>query len=243
MTKALLPASLLFVAVASYAADVSPKTEGAGLSGKWLSEFDTRVGHLKYVYVLKADGEKVTGTAFREREGVKTEIELKEGAIHGDKVSFVEPIKIQGQDMRIEYQGTLAGDQMKLTRKVGDFASTEIVARREAQPAAQVDGKWNAEFDTQVGKQKYSYELKTDGAKLTGKAIGESQFGKFDTPITEGKVEGDTVSFVEMLKLPDREIKIDYTGKLAGDELKLTRKVGDFATEEFAAKRVPASAK
>jgi hypothetical protein len=31
---------------------------------------------------------------------------------------------------------------------------------------------------------------------------------------------------------------ITYTGKISGDEIKFTRKVGDFATEEITAKRV-----
>ena len=66
--------------------------------------------------------------------------------------------------------------------------------------------------------------------------MGETQFGKSDTPVTEGKIGSDGISFVEMLKLPDREIRIEYSGKLAGDELKLTRKVGDFATEQIVAK-------
>jgi hypothetical protein len=35
-----------------------------------------------------------------------------------------------------------------------------------------------------------------------------------------------------------KEGRIEYTGQLAGDEIKLTRKVGDFATEELVAKRV-----
>jgi hypothetical protein len=33
-------------------------------------------------------------------------------------------------------------------------------------------------------------------------------------------------------------VRITYTGKVAADEIKFTRKVGDFATEEFTAKRV-----
>src|SRR5262249_27346047 len=157
------------------------------------------------------------------REGAKTETALKEGAIKGDQVSFIEPIKIQDQDVRIEYNGKVSGDQIKFTRKVGDFASTEIVANRVKETPASLDGKWKTEFDPQIGQQKYSYEFKTDGEKLTGKAMGESQFGKSETPLTEGKINSSGVSFVEMLKLPDREIKIDYSGKLVGDELKLTR--------------------
>jgi len=80
---------------------------------------------------IKADGEKLTGKAFRELDGTKTTIEIVEGKIKGDEVSFVEPIKVQDQEVRIEYKGKLSGDEIKFTRKVGDFATTEIVARGE----------------------------------------------------------------------------------------------------------------
>jgi len=107
----------------------------ADVTGKWKSEFDTQIGHLKYTYELKADGEKLTGKAFRELEGTKTTIDLVEGTIKGDEVSFVEPIKVQDQDIRIEYKGKLSGDEIKFTRKVADFATTEIVAKREKEKA------------------------------------------------------------------------------------------------------------
>ena len=44
--------------------------------------------------------------------------------------------------------------------------------------AADVSGTWTASFDTQVGKQEYTYTLKAEGAALTGTAksnlIGDS---------------------------------------------------------------------
>ena len=36
----------------------------------------------------------------------------------------------------------------------------------------------------------------------------------------------------------NNEIRIEYKGKINGDEISFTRKVGDFATEQFVAKRV-----
>ena len=227
----------LLLATSLLGADSSANSS---LAGKWKSEFDSRVGHQNYVYEFKGGGDKLTGMATRERDGAKTETELKEITLKRDEVSFVEPIKIQEQDVRIEYKGKLSGDELKLTRKVGDYATMQIVGRRVPESTKSIDGKWSTEFDSQIGKQTYSYEFKTDGEKLTGKAIGESQFGKFETPITEGKNTPERVSFVEMLKLPDREIRIEYSGKLVGDELKLTRKVGDIASEEIVAKRTPA---
>ncbi len=103
---------------------------------------------------------------------------------------------------------------------------------------AAIDGQWSAEFDTQVGVQKYVYDLKADGGKLTGKAVWERMGTKGETGLKEGKITGDTVSFVEPLSFDGNEIPITYSGKLNGDELKLTRNVGDVATEEFTAKRV-----
>lgn len=104
--------------------------------------------------------------------------------------------------------------------------------------AAGVDGKWTAEFDSQVGKQKYVFELKADGEKLTGKAIGERDTGKTENEIKNGKIVKDEVSFTENLKIQDQEIAVEYKGKLVGDELKLHRKVGEFAEYDIVAKRV-----
>jgi uncharacterized protein with beta-barrel porin domain len=100
--------------------------------------------------------------------------------------------------------------------------------------AADATGKWTAEFSTQIGQQKYTFDLKADGATLTGKAT--SPRGTQD--IKEGKVNGDEVSFVEMLELQDQQIRIEYKGKVNGDEMKLTRKVGDFGSTEAVAKRM-----
>ena len=117
-----------------------------------------------------------------------------------------------------------------------------VVALSGAARAADIDGKWSAEFDSQIGVQKYVFELKADGEKLTGKATFERQDQKGDVELKEGKVVKDAVTFVELLKFQDMEIRIEYTGKLAGDEIKFSRKVGDFATEELVAKRVKPAA-
>ena len=103
--------------------------------------------------------------------------------------------------------------------------------------AADVTGTWRAEFDTQRGLQKYTFTLKQDGAGVTGKANVERAGEKREAELKEGKVDGDTVTFVEPLKIQDNEINITYTGKISGNEIKFTRKVGDFATEELVAKR------
>lgn len=103
--------------------------------------------------------------------------------------------------------------------------------------AADVTGTWKAEFDTQRGLQKYTFTLKQDGPSVTGKASVEREGEKREAELKEGKVEGDAVTFVEPLKIQDNEIKISYTGKMSGNEIKFTRKVGDFGSSEATTKR------
>jgi len=106
--------------------------------------------------------------------------------------------------------------------------------------ASPLVGKWTAEIDTQVGLQKYVYEFKADGDHLTGKATFERSMGNGEIELKGIKLNGEDVTFLEALVIEGNEITITYTGKLVGDELRLTRQVGDFATEHFTAKRVKA---
>jgi alpha-N-arabinofuranosidase len=104
---------------------------------------------------------------------------------------------------------------------------------------ADITGTWKSEFDSQIGLQKYTFTLKQDGQALTGKANSEAGERKREADLKEGKVDGDTVSFVEMMTFQENEIRIAYTGKLSADgsEIKFTREVGDFAKEEIVARR------
>ena len=103
--------------------------------------------------------------------------------------------------------------------------------------AADITGKWNASFDSQVGPQKYVFEFKVDGAKLTGNAISEIAETKATTPITEGNIDGNNISFVENLNYQGMDLKISYKGVISGDEIKLSRMVGEQEGETLVAKK------
>ena len=100
---------------------------------------------------------------------------------------------------------------------------------------ADAAGTWTATFDTQIGEQSYTYEFAVDGAALTGTA--KSANGEVE--ITDGSVEGDTITFVENMSYQGMDLVITYKGELVSDdEIRFTRMVGEFATEEFVARRV-----
>jgi hypothetical protein len=102
--------------------------------------------------------------------------------------------------------------------------------------AADIAGTWKASFDTQVGQQNYTYTFVVKDTSLTGKI--QSEMGG-TTDILDGKIDGDKVSFVEIFKFDGMEIRITYSGHVtSADEIKFTRQVAEFATEELVAKRV-----
>jgi hypothetical protein len=108
---------------------------------------------------------------------------------------------------------------------------------------ADVSGKWEGEVDTQLGRVKYRYDLQPKGTELAGKVtrITADSPGGTTKDIVEGKTNGDEVSFVEILEIQGQRIRVEYKGKVSGDEMKLTRNVGEFGRQEFTAKRVKPS--
>lgn len=102
-----------------------------------------------------------------------------------------------------------------------------------AASAAGLDGKWTGT----VGQSQVTFEFKTQGDKLTGTLDNAAQPGA--TELKDVKLKGDEVSFHVVRTLNEAETKVEWTGKLAGDELKLQRgAVAGNAVAEVVAKRV-----
>lgn len=116
-----------------------------------------------------------------------------------------------------------------------------LIATALPAAAAELPGRWTAEFDSPIGVQKYVYEFKKTGDALTGEATFDHSLGKGTVALNNLKVDGDKVTFEEPLTVQGNAITIRYSGTLAGDELKLTRVVGDFGTEQLTAKRAAAA--
>jgi hypothetical protein len=117
------------------------------------------------------------------------------------------------------------------------FAGQAGTAAQGQSKAVDITGQWTASFDTQIGQQNYTYDFVVKDGKLTGKA--KSNLSDASIDIQDGTVEGDTVRFVENFNFQGNDVRITYTGKITSeDEIKFTRQVAEFATEELVAKRV-----
>jgi len=129
---------------------------------------------------------------------------------------------------------------MKNFTKIIALAVFALAAVGVARAEDNFAGKWKGQIESQIGLQKYTFDFKVDGTNVTGKAIGEREMGTNEVTLTEGSIGTSGITFVENLKFGDNEVRIVYTGKISGDEIKFHRKVGDVAEEDFTAKRVKA---
>lgn len=102
-----------------------------------------------------------------------------------------------------------------LTALLGIFA---LVAS-----AADVTGKWTAEVPGRGGNATTNtFVFKVDGSKLTGTMDG-GRGGPVE--ISEGKVDGDNVSFIVVRSFGGNDIKISFKGKVSGSDIKFTRTI------------------
>ena len=124
---------------------------------------------------------------------------------------------------------------MTLQRLAASFAALSLWSFAVlAAGAPDISGTWTASFDTQVGKQEYTYTFVVKGSEVTGR----TKSANGDTPITEGKVEGNKVSFVENLTYQGMPLRVVYTGTIvSAEQIDFTRDVGGVATEMLTAKR------
>jgi len=62
--------------------------------------------------------------------------------------------------------------------------------------------------------------LKADGAKLTGKVSSPGRDGNaVETPISDGKVDGDSVAFAVVREFNGNSVTAKYSGKVSADKI------------------------
>jgi hypothetical protein len=84
--------------------------------------------------------------------------------------------------------------------------------------AADIDGTWTAETQGKNGPQTQTLTLMSKGTELTGKMDNGGKGGPAD--ISEGKVEGNNVSFKIVRDFGGKQVSQEFKGTLAGGELK-----------------------
>jgi len=102
--------------------------------------------------------------------------------------------------------------------------------------AADVTGKWTYEMQGRGGRAMTgTMTLKADGDTLTGTVSGRNG----DTEISDGKVNGDTITFNVVREFNGNKFVMKYTGTVTdeGIKFKVEREGSDRPPMEFVAKK------
>ena len=142
---------IIVMAVSILCTMIAPAVAG-DITGTWVAEMSAPKmgpgdggpgggpgggGPMKFTFEFKADGSKLGGTVVGPM-GNKNEI--IEGKIDGNNVSFAVKVDAMGNEMKMNYKGTVSGDEMKLTFSMeggmggpggGGMPPMELVAKRQ----------------------------------------------------------------------------------------------------------------
>ena len=100
--------------------------------------------------------------------------------------------------------------------------------------AADISGRWIAQIPGRDGQtREVVYQFRSEGAKLTGTMTGPQGA---DIAISDGKIEGDRISFTVKLEFNGASMVRNYSGVVAGDEIRMKSQTQRGA-QEFTAKR------
>lgn len=195
---------ILFLAVTARAADVS---------GTWKGSFEFNGDSFPLTLHLTEAGNAVTGDV----EGLPTSpAEIHDGKIDGEQVTFWVNTDYQGTTYKLVYTGKVNGDQIAFTFGTDDGSwSTLLTVTRSAEAApaaADVNGTWKGAFEFDGNSVPLTFHLTQKGGAVTGTVEG---LPTTPTPIQDGKVDGDTVTFSVLTDYQGQTYKLVYMGKVS----------------------------
>ena len=92
-----------------------------------------------------------------------------------------------------------------------------------------VDGTYNIEMETPMGKRPGKLTLKADGNSLSGNYGTEQGEQSF----TDGTVDGDNVAWSATVSGPMGQMKLDFKGTVSGNEISGQVQLGSFGSATF----------
>ncbi len=98
----------LFTVLAAVAA-------AADLDGNWKATAEGPQGAMTRTFTFKTDGSKVTGETTSETMGKST---ISDGKLDGNNLTFNITIDFGGNQMKVEYKGTVSGKDLKMTAQL-----------------------------------------------------------------------------------------------------------------------------
>jgi hypothetical protein len=182
---------------------VNGKRVGAELIGKWklttTSDFGTRTS------MMRIDGD-LTGRY----EFFGGEIPMKNVKLEGDQVTFLLEMGFGDRTFQMDFKGKLDGKTLKgeLTSERG----TSQVVGKKAEAASPIIGTWEFTRETQRGTRTSTLKIREDMTATY--TVRDNELA-----VTDFKVDGNQISFKVIMRYGDREVPMEFKGKVDGTTL------------------------
>ncbi len=194
----------------------------AAVDGEWRGSVNTQNGPSAVGFSFQSSGATLTGTNSTQLGEAK----VNNGKIDGDVITFTVELNANGMPLTLSYRGVVVQDQIKFTVDVFgmplEFVASRVPGATAAPTAAAgtdpISGKWAGTMSTPGGDFPVNFTFAADGAKLTGTTSGPEG----DIAIANGKVDGSKVSFAVSFDFGGMPLTMNYSGAVAGDEIKFT---------------------
>ena len=116
---------MLLAASAAVMLTTSAFGADANVAGEWDVTVETQAGAGNPHFSLKQDGTKVTGTY----KGMLGESPVT-GTVKGNEIALSFQVNAQGMDLAVTYTGTVDGETMKGTVKLGDMGEGTFTGKK-----------------------------------------------------------------------------------------------------------------
>jgi enterochelin esterase-like enzyme len=222
-----------------------PNRAMAGLSMGGMETKTITLKHLdKFSHIGLFSGGSISAEDVQKTEGFKEKVKLvfvsygskevggdrpRRG---GDPAAATQALKDLGINAHYYISPDTAHEWQSWRRSLREIAPLLFL------PADKLSGVWKVDFDTRIGRQDYTFTFERKDQKYVGHAEAVLDGNKRQVELRDLQIEGDKVSFWELLSLGGNEIRIEYTGKFDGSSITLLRKAGEFSSEEKVARRI-----
>ena len=103
-----------------------PVAPAINITGMWALNVETPMGAREMKFNATQTGETLTGTMASGRGDMPIT-----GTVKGSAVAFMMKVNAQGMDLQIDYAGTVEGDAMKGTMKLGDMGEGTWTGKKQ----------------------------------------------------------------------------------------------------------------
>jgi predicted RNA-binding protein len=192
-------------------------------SGTWRWEYDLDGTQFKDSVLLKV-GQENKETKERELKGKYEsssgrKINIENGKISGDKVSFEFKVNYQGMDVKLEFEGTLKNDNLsgKVKASTNDGSRDLDWSATRSVLADDVVGKWKLRIDANGNIMEPVLTVTKDGDKLKADYVLGNDV---KIQAKDVKIEKNELTFTIETDFEGAKIKADFMGRPYGDKIK-----------------------